>query len=910
MNWFKNLKIKTKLLTSFILIALLVGLVGFVGILNTWSLQKSDQELYENMTVPISQMGQISTTFQMMRVNLRDMILANDSSQIESIKKNIGQDQQKIDELAEAYAATIQSDEMRHAFEVFESSRSEYNKHLDSLMNLATQNRDPEASSLMSADGAAGKATAAMQSAIDNLSSLKLADGQAKSENNIAQATSATTTMTVIMVISMILAVALGLLLTSLICGPLRKASHMIKEMSKGHLSMRLDIEAKDEIGEMATAMNHMADGLQFMVIGTINRISDGDVAINVEITDPEDEIAPALKKTIETIRALITEANMLSQAAVEGRLATRGDAEAFNGGFREIVTGVNNTLDAVVRPLNIAAEYIERIGKGEIPPKITDEYYGDFREIKNNLNACLDGLSALSVADHTLKLMNKNDLTQPIEGNFDGIFGEISQSINGVHAQLGRIVDICNHISNGDLSDLDFLRSIGKRSENDHLVPALLGMTETILMLVEETRSMAQIAIDGDLNNRGDITKFQGEYATVIEGFNLTLDAVIDPITAASATLNELAEGNLNITMEGDFKGQHGKIKHDMNQTIEFLRAYVEEITDTLEEMSQGNFDLEITNLYCGDFLAIKKALNHIAASLSMTLSDINVAASQVEIGAQQISDGGQALSQGTTEQASSIQELTASIEEVASETKRNAKNANESNELAINVRSNAEVGNTQMVKMVAAMSEINDSSHNISKIIKVIDDITFQTNILALNAAVEAARAGQHGKGFAVVAEEVRTLAARSAEAAKETTGLIEGSIDKVEVGTRIADETAVSLAEILKQIEKVTDLVGRIARASNDQASEIAQINQGIEAVSQVVQTNSATAEESAAASEELSGQAEMLKQMVDTFKLKNVKQQPVKAAVERAEIAATPVTSLPSEIILDDLDFDKY
>ena len=157
MNWFKNLKIKTKLLTSFILIALLVGLVGFVGILNTWSLQKSDQELYENMTVPISQMGQISTTFQMMRVNLRDMILANDSSQIESIKKNIGQDQQKIDELAEAYAATIQSDEMRQAFEVFESSRSEYNKHLDSLMNLATQNRDPEASSLMSADGAAAR---------------------------------------------------------------------------------------------------------------------------------------------------------------------------------------------------------------------------------------------------------------------------------------------------------------------------------------------------------------------------------------------------------------------------------------------------------------------------------------------------------------------------------------------------------------------------------------------------------------------------------------------------------------------------------------------------------------------------------------------------------------------------------
>jgi methyl-accepting chemotaxis protein len=912
LNWLKNFNIKTKLLTSFIIIALLVGVVGFIGIVNTWSLQQSDQELYEKMTVPISQVGQISTTFQMMRVNLRDLILANDSDRIQSIKKNIAEDQLIIDELAGEYEKTIQSDEMQQAFETFESARTEYNKHLESVMNLATQNQDTEAFNVMSPDGAAGKATAAMQSAIDNLSSLKLADGQAKSEDNIAQAASATTTMTIIMVISMILAVALGLLLTSLICGPLRKASLMIQEMSKGHLSKRLNMDAKDEVGEMATAMDHMADALQFLVIGTMNRISDGDVSMNVDTTDSEDEIAPALKKTIETIRALVTEANTLSQAAVEGRLDTRGHADAFNGGFREIVAGVNNTLDAVVGPLNVAAEYIERIGKGEIPPQITDEYYGDFREIKNNLNACLDGLSALSDADHILKLMNKNDLTQTIEGHYEGIFGEIALSINGVHAQLGRIVDVSTNIRNGDLSDLDFLRSIGKRSENDHLVPALLGMTETIMMLVEETRTMAQIAIAGDLNNRGDITKFQGEYATVIEGFNQTLDAVINPIQAASATLNELAEGNLNTSMEGDFQGQHGKIKHDMNQTIEFLRAYVEEITQTLEEMSHGNFDVEITNLYCGDFLAIKKALNLIASSLSVTLSDINVAASQVEIGAQQISDGGQALSQGTTEQASSIQELTASIEEVASETKRNAKNANAANELAINVRSNAEVGNTQMVKMVSAMSEINASSNNISKIIKVIDDIAFQTNILALNAAVEAARAGQHGKGFAVVAEEVRTLAARSAEAAKETTGLIEGSINKVEIGTRIADETAVSLAEILKQIEKVTDLVGSIARASNDQASEIAQINQGIEAVSQVVQTNSATAEQSAAASEELSGQAEMLKQMVDAFKLRNVKtpSSSMATAVDKNVTAVKQVSYDKSEIILDDQEFDKY
>jgi methyl-accepting chemotaxis protein len=188
--------------------------------------------------------------------------------------------------------------------------------------------------------------------------------------------------------------------------------------------------------------------------------------------------------------------------------------------------------------------------------------------------------------------------------------------------------------------------------------------------------------------------------------------------------------------------------------------------------------------------------------------------------------------------------------------------------------VRKNAEIGNHQMKKMVAAMDEIDESANSISKIIKVIDDIAFQTNILALNAAVEAARAGQHGRGFAVVAQEVRSLAIRCSDAAKETTALIEGSIDKVEVGTRVADETASSLKEISSEIKKVTHLVGNIAQASSDQAAEIEQINQGIEQVSLVIQTNAATAEQSAAASEELSGQAQLLKQMVGTFEIKTI------------------------------------
>ncbi|WP_296560481.1 methyl-accepting chemotaxis protein [uncultured Acetobacterium sp.] len=693
------------------------------------------------------------------------------------------------------------------------------------------------------------------------------------------------------------------------ITDPIKKVNHMIKEMGLGHLSARLRMETNDEIGEMARAMDDFADTLQTEVIEVMNQISDGNVSADIEIVDDQDEIKPALKKTIESIRGLINEATMLAQAGVAGQLSTRGDVEAFKGGFKDIVVGVNNTLDAVVGPMHVAADYVERIGKGQIPEKIIATYNGDFNALKNSINACIDGLGALEESNRVLGKMSLNDYTETMSTNYLGIYSEIGHSINDVHTRLTRVVEISTNIANGDLRDLEVLSKIGKRSENDTLIPALVGMIQNIINLVNETEQMASIAIEGNLSNRGDVSGFSGEYGKIVTGFNQTLDAIIAPIEEASATLIQLSQGNLHTKMAGDYRGDHAHIKEALNRTINFLSQYVGEITSTLEEMGRGNLSQEITTDYLGDFQAIKTALNDINTNLSYTMTDIDVAAGQVEVGARQISDGGQALAQGTTEQASSIQELTTSIEEVASETKKNAMRANEANERAIEVRTNAEVGNTQMTKMISAMSDINTSSNDISKIIKVIDDIAFQTNILALNAAVEAARAGQHGKGFAVVAEEVRSLAARSAEAAKETTGLIEGSIDNVSIGTKIADDTAMSLKEILAEIEKVTGLVGDIAQASNEQASEIAQITLGIEQVSQVVQTNSATAEQSAAASEELSGQAEMLKEMVGAFKVKAASQTTFKTAtVSSVKPVAAPIPE-PS-IILDDIEMDKY
>lgn len=304
------------------------------------------------------------------------------------------------------------------------------------------------------------------------------------------------------------------------------------------------------------------------------------------------------------------------------------------------------------------------------------------------------------------------------------------------------------------------------------------------------------------------------------------------------------------------------------------FILNPIKKIAALSNIMADGNLGVKCDISANDEIGMLARSFNNMSDNISTTLRNIQVSTDQMSASAKELSATSMALSQGATEQSSSVEELSASIEQISAQTNQNADNAKAANSIVATTKINADKGYAQMKDMLTAMQDINESSNNISKIIKVIDDIAFQTNILALNAAVEAARAGQHGRGFAVVADEVRMLAARSAKAAKETTAMIESSLKKAEDGSKIAEETSEALELIVGDVEKVAALVNNIAQASSEQALGIGQINLGISTVSSVIQSNSAISEESAASSEELSSHAELLYEQVNKFKISSV------------------------------------
>lgn len=363
---------------------------------------------------------------------------------------------------------------------------------------------------------------------------------------------------------------------------------------------------------------------------------------------------------------------------------------------------------------------------------------------------------------------------------------------------------------------------------------------------------------------------------AFLITMFYLHIKWVLKPIGKIDEAAKKLASGQLNFEIDHHSSDEFGGLADSLRSSVRTLSNYIADIDRAMDQMSNGNFDLAPTDPFIGDFVNIEKSITRFIVNMSTTISEMTEATEQVAIGADSVAQGAQLLAHGASEQSSSVQELSCSMEQVIEQVRNNTESSDKANVMAVQAAAAIETSNGQMNNLMAAMEEINVKSGEISKIIKTIEDIAFQTNILALNAAVEAARAGAAGKGFAVVADEVRNLANKSQEAAKNTTQLIEASVVAVNNGVNLAQSTATELKGVTTGAQETTKYIVQITQASHEQMKVLDELAKTVNEISGVVQSNSATSEESAATSEELSSQAQILNASLRRFRIKDIKQ----------------------------------
>ncbi|MDZ7618136.1 MAG: methyl-accepting chemotaxis protein, partial [Patescibacteria group bacterium] len=528
--------------------------------------------------------------------------------------------------------------------------------------------------------------------------------------------------------------------------------------------------------------------------------------------------LASSIAKVLAT---LIGEGRRVAEAAVAGKLDTRGNPELVSAEFRPIITGLNETLDAVIQPLNVAAEHIDRISKGDIPNRITDTYQGDFNAIKNNLNQCIDAVNRM-VSDAKMlaqaavegKLATRADASKH-QGDFRRIVEGVNATLDAVIGPLNVAAEYVDRISKGDVPERITDEYKGDFNEIKNNLNECVGVMNGLL---EETGKLIKAAKEGNLDVRADVSQFRGGWAKLVDGVNGLVDAIVVPLNAAGVALSAMADRDFTKRVQGEYSGAFAKLKENINTVV---------------------------------------------ANLSDAISQINESAAQFNEGSRVIAESAQTLATGAQEQSSSVEEITASVEQLSRSVEGVQANAQEADKVSRETSQLAEQGGVAVRKSAEAMEMIRTSSEQIAEIIQVISEIASQTNLLALNAAIEAARAGEHGMGFAVVADEVRKLAERSNQAAGEITSLIKESSSRVQEGANLSRETEESLKKIISGVEATAAKISEIATATVEQATGAEEVSKAIQGVSQVTEQSAAGSEEMASSSEELGAQAAALK-----------------------------------------------
>lgn len=850
---------------------------------------------------------------------------------------------------------------------------------------------------------------------------------------------------------------------------PFKMTAETLERIGRGDIPEAITEEYQGDFNDIKRSVNTLIESMH-ETTRIAEEIAGGNLDLHIAPRSEADRLMTAMKTMTSKLQSLVNEVNTLIQSVQEGRLDLRGNTEEYAGGWRDLVLGVNDLIGAFVSPINVTAEYIERIAQGDIPPKITEEYQGDFNEIKNNLNLCIDVLNGLISAMNTMYTEQKaGDYEAMIDtGQFAGIYQEVAHGYNeavGLHVRnILTILNILSQYAEGDFTPqlqklpgkqvlanerMDLLRNnllnlvedanmlveaalreefttraditkhqgdfrkivegvnktldlvvekvywyeqildslpwpvsvtdmemnwtfinaateqmtglkrqdvIGQQCNNwnadicntercgiamlrsgaptsffrqpgldkdfqvdaayitnaqgtqighieivqeitaerrrkeyqdtevqrlaqnleslakgdlsfeiqvaeaDHYTTEirenfvqinanLSQVKESISALVQEAGKLTQAAVQGQLSVRGQAEQFGGDYATIVEGINSTLDAVIGPLNVAAEYVDRISKGDIPAKITETYHGDFNEIKQNLNLLIDAMN----DITRLAVDMAKGNLTIEVNERSTADILM--RNLNQMLQQLNEVVSGVKETADNVAYSSQQMSSSAQQMSQGATQQAASAEEASSSMEEMVANIRQNSDNALQTEKIAMKAARDAQQSGQAVDETVAAMRTITDR-------IALIEDIARQTRLLSLNATIEAARAAEHGRGFAVVASEVRALAERSQTAATEIISVANSSLD-------IAEKAGEMLKKLVPDIQKTAELVQEISAASKEQNSGAGQINKAIQQLDQVIQQNASISEEMASTSESMASQAEKLQGTIAFF-----------------------------------------
>ena len=837
----KNIKIGTKLMAAFLLVALISGIVGAIGYVSVREIgdirMQSLKELslieVSGMKVWVAERGLINQN--MMSPPIRQAQYAY----MEDAWKSMDESRERYEELPQSPQEVALWKEFTGTLELWRDAEGKLVSMAQKKDQMISSGMDVSDDRILTLDNeilALSLTNRDKKLASDNVFN-RIVDFN---HTVAAKTTRKTKSMTIFIAAAAVLsALGIGILISRSITGPLARMTHAAEALALGDIHQSVTLEQRDELGIFAAAFRKIIDA-QKNKAAVAADISRGNTEVNVAVFSEKDILGNAMAQMVaaQKERAEIAEHISKGNAEVTVKILSKEDT-------------LGNALAAMVSAQKKRAALADEISKGNTDIEV--EVLSDTDILGKAMSAMVRGQQeraavakeiARGNADVEVRILSEKDalgkaMSAMVQGQKERarIAEEISHGNAAVNVSIYSDEDVLGNamaimvksqkerataaeeIARGNLTV-----DVAVLSKEDVLGNAMKKMKESIQALVTDVGQLADASVAGKLATRADASKHRGDFRRIVEGVNRTLDAVITPINESAEVLNQLSHYNLTARVAGDYQGDHAKIKN---------------------------------------------SINTMADALHDSMAQVAEAADQVASAATQIASSSQQVADGASSQAGTLEETSSAMEEMAGMTQQNVNNTQQAKGLVETTKDDAGKGAKAMSEMMTSMFKIKGAAEGTATIIRDINDIAFQTNLLALNAAVEAARAGDAGRGFAVVAEEVRNLAGRAKDAAGNTQALIKESVSLAEEGRKISERVNENLLGIVNSVGRVTDIVMEIATASEEQARGIGQVNKAVADMDKVVQQSAANAEESSSAAEELAAQAQEMAAMVGKF-----------------------------------------